>query len=48
MQSKFSEQKIENRQLAEASFTKLTLEGEGDTFGFKLQGCTNVTHKTKN
>jgi hypothetical protein len=40
--------KIGNRQLTEASFAKLMLEGESDTFWFKLQSCTKATHQTKN
>jgi hypothetical protein len=39
--------KIRNRQLTEASFAKLTLEGESDAFWFKLQSRTKATHQTK-
>jgi hypothetical protein len=44
---KTQNQKIENRQLAEASFTKLTLESKGEVFRFKLQSGTKVTHQTQ-
>jgi hypothetical protein len=39
--------KIGNHQLTEASFAKLTLEGDGDAFWFRLQSHTKATHQTK-
>jgi hypothetical protein len=34
---RFHKRKIKNRQLTEASFSKLTLESEGDSFRFYLK-----------